>query len=392
MRDTDDKQIPACSPSLLSPRLVEQIRELAARCDGPFYVYDQAAIEQNCRDFLAIPYADKSIHFASMANSTRRFLEIVRGAGLQIFVNSPGHLALAREIGFAGQQIVYTSSAMDDGLLRLAHDAGAIVNLDSMGQLAAWRRLFGDEPVGIRCNIGELVEPRPTLAGYFLGKQSRLGLTVDEIESLAGQHGIAGLHVYVGTDILDLGYFRDCYQQLARLTKLFPALRFVDFGGGFGLPHNSDAPFPIEQYRDLVTELMTRLSNELGRSIRLLLEPGRIIGGAAGFFVCRVTDVKLRGDWQLIGLDASSTQFPRPLFYPADARHPVTLLDAADRSVTLRSSLYGCSTYSRDFLARDLQLPATRIGDLVVLGQAGSYCATAFTHFLGFEPATEFFV
>jgi len=391
MRDAGSEQIPVAPATALDPHRVEQIRALATRCDGPFYVYQQALIEHSCREFLTLPYADKSIHFASMANANRRFLEIVRATGLRIFVNSPGHLALVREVGFAGHEIVYTASAMDDGQLRLAHDAGAIVNLDSLGQLAAWRRLFGAEPVGLRCNIGELVDPRPTRAGYFLGKHSRLGLTVDEIESLAQSEGIAGLHVYVGTDLLDLDYFRDCYVHLARLAKLFPKLWFIDFGGGFGLPHDHDAPFAFETYRPLVTELMTRLSAELGRSIRLILEPGRIIGGAAGYFVCRVTDVKLRGDQQLIGVNASSTQFPRPLFYPEEARHPVTLLAGADHNVR-RSSIYGCSTYSRDFLARDLPLPTARVGDLIVLGQAGSYCSAAHTLFLGFAPPTEYFI
>ena len=50
------------------------------------------------------------------------------------------------------------------------------------------------------------------------------------------------------------------------------------------------------------------------------------------------------------------------------------------------------ATYARDFLARDTNLPETEIGDWVLLGNAGSYCASAHTRFLGFPPAEEIFL
>jgi len=379
----------------MDPGLIDKVRALAADQAGPFYVYDTARIAERCHAFTSIPYADKSIHFASMANSTPAFLQVVREHGLKIFVNSPGHLALSQELGFTGHDVIYTASAMDAGQMRQVKQAGALLNLDSTGQLETWWRLFPDEPVGIRCNIGDLVEPRSTRGGYFLGKESRLGLTLSEIEGLFGSPRIAGLHLYVGTDLLDLGYFQECYTQLARLARNFPALWFIDFGGGFGLPRSADPAFPLERYGRYVTELMTRLSDELGRQVRLILEPGRIIGGEAGYFVCRVTDVKQRNGSQLIGVNGSSVQFPRPLFYPDDAYHPVTLLghngQAPDTAERL-SSIYGCSTYSRDFFSRDVPLPRVQIDDLLVFGHAGSYCATAFTHFLGFPRPAEFFI
>lgn len=376
-------------------RLSQQIRDLAVRTPGPFYIYDQATLVRQCQAFLDIPYPDKAIHFASMANSNPEFLRLVRAQGLRIFVNSPGHLALARELGFEGHDIVYTASAMDDDLLRQVCAAGAILNLDSLGQLQRFRALFPGERAGLRCNIGDLVDPRQTRAGFFLGRESRLGLSLPEIESLAGSTDIAGLHLYIGTDLVELDYFESCYEELVRLARLFPNLSYMDFGGGFGLPREQGDGFPIADYGRYVSALMTRLSTELGRSIRLILEPGRIVGGEAGLFVCRVTDVKQRNGTQLVGVNGSSAQFPRPLFYPDDARHPVSVLKAVGQvngDPRQNSRIYGCSTYSRDFLARDIELPALQVGDLVVFGHAGSYCSSAYTHFLGFPPPQEFFV
>lgn len=375
--------------------LDQQIRDCAKQHRTPFYLYARADIAARCRAFLDLPYDDTAIHFATMANASPTFLRIVQGSGLGVFVNSPGHLSLALELGFRGAQIVFTSSAMPEELMRAAQAAGCVLNLDSVDQLERFWRLFPDQPVGLRCNIGDLVEPRATRAGYFLGRESRLGLDPDELQAFRGDTRISGLHIYVGTDLLDLDYFRECYARLLDLARGFPALRFVDFGGGFGLARPDGQAFPLDAYGRHVAEMMRQLSADLGRSVKLILEPGRIIGGDAGRFVCRVTDVKQRNGRQLIGVDASSAQFPRPLFYPDDARHPVALLDHAtevDLASSRLTSVYGCSTYSRDYLARDVQLPAAAVGDLLVFSQAGSYCASAHTHFLGFPVAPEFFV
>jgi diaminopimelate decarboxylase len=108
-----------------------------------------------------------------------------------------------------------------------------------------------------------------------------------------------------------------------------------------------------------------------------------------------VTDIKIFNDQQLIGVNASCVQFPRPLFYPDSAFHPVSVVrnnGSSTGNSIMPSSIFGCSTYSRDYLAREIDLPQAHIGDLVILGHAGSYCATAHTSFLGFPKAEEYFL
>jgi diaminopimelate decarboxylase len=122
------------------------------------------------------------------------------------------------------------------------------------------------------------------------------------------------------------------------------------------------------------------------------LEPGRIITGESCIFICKVTDIKLRNNTQFIGVDASSVQFPRPLFYPNEAFHPVTILDEKLNVINinyLNSNIYGCSTYSRDFLAGNISLPETQLGNYIIFANSGSYCSSAYTRFLGFKPAKE---
>ncbi len=361
---------------------------------APYYLYDTPLIARQCQQFREIPYEPKSIHFATMANINPDFLRTVRESGVSAFVNSLDHLDVVLRAGFAAESVVFTASALSDETMIAAQRLGVQVNLDSPAQLQRWFALFPKTPVGIRCNIGVQVAPRDTRAGYFLGLRSRLGFTTEEIEAAAGDPRIIGLHLYVGTDIMEVDYFISCYEVLWGYARLFPNLEYLNLGGGFSVPEQGDATFDMEDYGHQVSRLMREQSRTLGREIRLALEPGRIIGGRAGYFFCKVTDVKLRGDHQFIGVDASSTQFPRPLFYPDTVSHPVAILRGACTVVgpVRESSVYGCSTYSRDFLARDTSLPPVQIGDWVVLGHAGSYCASARTEFLGFPPAEEIFL
>ncbi len=378
----------------MRPETEVLIREAAERQSGPFYLYETDVIRAQCARFTGIRYGSKSLHFASMANAHPDFLAVVRAAGMGIFVNSIGHLELARQVGFAAHEIVFTASAMDRDTMGRVRDEGVVLNLDSPGQLETWWEMFPDTRVGIRCNIGTLVTPRRTRGGYFLGPESRLGLSVDEIRSLEGDRRIAGLHLYLGTDINDLAYFTECYRQVVLLSRLFPSLEYLDFGGGFGVETESKTPFDFRRYQGFVTRLMKSVSRDAGREVRLVLEPGRIIGAEAGHFVCRVTDIKSRGGKQLVGLDGSTAQFTRPLFYPDGAYHPLTPLAADGHELdagTLRSSVYGCSTYSRDYFARDVTLPEMQVGDLLAFGHAGAYCASSYTTFLGFRPAAEIF-
>ena len=380
----------ARGPMTVDPAFLDIAADLARREPTPFYVYDTARLRSTCRSLRGLPTRAR-VYFATMANAHPRFLEVIREEGLGVFVNTMGHLGRALEVGFEPGRIVYTASGMSEALMREVQATGAEVNLDSIGQVALWRTLFPGQPFGIRCNIGDRIEARETRAGFFVGPQSRLGLSGPELESVFGSPDIHGLHLYAGTDILDLRYFEAAYRALLELVPHFPALDYLDLGGGFGVPGPGQDPFDFHGYGALVAQIMDDAAALAGRPLDLVLEPGRIVGAEAGLFVCRVTDVKPRGERQLVGVDASSAQFPRPLLYPDSALHPHALLPThgRDPGPPVPSQVYGCSTYSRAFLVWDGALPPAQPGDLVVLGQAGAYCASLRTEFLGFPPAPE---
>ena len=360
-----------------------------------YYVCDSHKIRKHCALFKSITYKNTAIHFASMANINPHLLQIIKEEGVNIFVNSILHMKRAFEAGFRADEIIFTASALSKKTMEQAESYGVQLNVDSPNQLKQWLELFPHKPIGIRCNIGDNVTPYSSHAGSFIGKESRLGFTLQEIDEISDKTKIKGLHVYVGTDIFNVDYFIDCYKELIAIAEGFPALEYLNFGGGFGISEDGKEQFDFAQYNTRVTELMNQVSLTKNKDLKLILEPGRIIGGNAGYFVCCVTDIKNRQEKQLVGVNASTVQFSRPLLYSGIANHPVgvirdgTQLTAETGKPTL---IYGCSTYSRDIFSNNIELPELKIGDIIVFGNAGSYCASSFMEFLGFQKPKEFFV
>ncbi len=370
------------------------IKQFDSNVRAPYYIYFKEKIIENINNFQYITYQNKSIHFATMANINQKFLSILKNESIKVFVNSLNHLNAVKKAGYKSDDIIFTASALSTEMMHIISNNNILINLDSLLQVKKWEKQTPHKPYGIRFNIGDNVEPHESSAGFFIGKNSRLGVTIDELMSLKDNSKVECIHLYAGTNIMNVDYLLDCYKEVTKAAHYFPGLKSLDFGGGFGIDDNNlNNSFDFERYGYLVSELMSKTSYQLNRNLKLILEPGRILGGNSAFFVCKVTDVKIRDNLQLVGVNASSTQFPRPLFYPDKARHPVYIISNNLKSDDkLDSSIYGCSTYSRDFLATNIKLPPVQDNDVIIFGNAGSYCSSMTTDFLGFPKPEEFFI
>ncbi|MCK4750029.1 MAG: hypothetical protein KAT15_23400, partial [Bacteroidales bacterium] len=69
---------------ILRDKVFSSIIELSQTEYDPFYIYDSSRIRSNCRMFLDIPYENKSIHYATMANIHPEFLAIVKDENIYV--------------------------------------------------------------------------------------------------------------------------------------------------------------------------------------------------------------------------------------------------------------------------------------------------------------------
>lgn len=356
--------------------------------DSAFYVYEEKLIEHNIKRFKSLPYTNASVHFASMANDNPVLLSMLKEEAFGLFVNSRKHLELGLSLGFKPEQIVFASTGISAPTMRLLGRLGVRVNIDSRGQLEMYGQQHRGSSLGIRLNIDE-----KSKNNVFIGAESRIGMLeseLPEVFAIARKYNLKliGTHVYLGTDVTSLEDLLAGVDKTLELSDHFEDLEFVDLGGGFPI---QEERFDFEQYKHAISERLEKYSRKRGRSIHMVLEPGRAVFGNTAFFCAQVTDVKERPDRYLVCLNASATLIPRAMFY--EDYNPVSVLrSSATGEFDKPVDIVGSTTYSRDFIGRKVQLQRVNPGDWLKLHCAGSYCYAMITRFLGQAMPPEFLI
>ncbi len=370
------------------------IRNACLSVKTPAYLYDLDRLRARCRALARLPIDRTSVHFATMANDNPVVLAVIREEGHGVFVNSPRHMRVVLDLGFSPDRVVYAASNM------LAEDMEACVHegvhlvLDSVGQVELFAdAIGGGHEIGVRLNVGCAIDGR----AFGEDPLYRFGLLPDEVRrvaDLAAARGIrvVGAHAYFGSDLMAPEILLEGLRRLARAAERLGDLRYLDVAGGFGVTSPTGHTFDLDLYARGASSIMREMGARLRRPVELKLEPGRYLVADCGYFLVSVVDVKPRPDRLFVGTNGSVAIFPRPLMYPERALHPCTAVGPSATAVPHDLPVYVCgnSTYSQDFLARAIRLPRPAPGDFLVFHNAGAYCRSMITEFLGKDRPAEF--
>ena len=148
------------------------------------------------------------------------------------------------------------------------------------------------------------------------------------------------------------------------LTSEGFAIRYLDLGGGLGIPyHAEEPPQPIEYARAIIDEV-----KDLGCT--LILEPGRLLVGNAGILVIKVLYTKEGEEKSFVIVDAGMNDLIRPSIYGSfHFIQPVKKEERKDAMV----DVVGPVCESGDFLAKERQMPEARQGELLAVMSGGAY-------------------
>jgi diaminopimelate decarboxylase len=159
---------------------------------------------------------------------------------------------------------------------------------------------------------------------------------------------------------------------------------YVNIGGGVGVDYSRESgSFDYRAFGAEVCAMARQAAERRPRPFMLLFEPGRSLVASSGVFITRVTDVKSLAGSRLVVVDASVSLFPRPYHHPGNYHH-VRVLDAAPGDVeTVTSTIVGRTTFSRDILGVYSLPRSLRVGSLLAFDDAGAYCESMMSRFLG---------
>jgi ornithine decarboxylase len=183
------------------------------------------------------------------------------------------------------------------------------------------------------------------------------------------------------------GPIRQCGQIMTELAADGIGLAMLDIGGGLPVRYDTDPP-PLPDYAAAIGAAVAQLPYR----VQLACEPGRAIAAPGGTMAATVIGTAWRHGTLRVSLDTGAFHgLIEALESGRELRFPVTI-PAAGRRVMVRCTLTGPSCDSQDTILDQVRLPAPRVGDRVLIGNAGAYttCYSGRSAFNGFPaPAVR---
>ena len=347
--------------------------ELAKEFGTPAYVVAEDDIRARARAFVEAFRArvdDFDVLFASKAFPCTAVYRLLAQEGIACDVASGGELALALRGGFDPQRIYLHGNAKSEDEVRLAREVGVgHIVIDSLDEIDRLDRLVaGDSPQpvlirvtpGVRGQTHDFISTGQSDSKFGLGP-SDARAAIDRLRS-ASHLDLVGLHMHIGSQLLDLEPYRAAVEAIAELGD-FPV---YNLGGGLGVAYTSDQDPPsIEDY---VATKVDAVNDLLGPGKRILDEPGRALVANAGVTLYTVEAVK-RNVSTWVAVDGGMSDNLRPMLY--GARYEAEVVDRFGGGT--RCHLTGKHCESADVIVRDVELDDPRVGDVVVTPATGAY-------------------
>ncbi len=351
----------------------------------PCYVFDQEELAANFTGFQSAVRSlwspASNVAYSIKTNPLPWVIDVARACGCMAEAVSDEEYELARERGFAPEDIVFNGPIKGRAAFEAALENGSAVNLDSARELRWLEELAAAGGpalrVGLRANIDlESFCPGQTVTGAAGGRfgycyeNGELSRAVQRVQALEPAVRIVGVHMHVTTRSRSV----EAYRVLARHAAIIARehaldLEFVDIGGGFfgGGAANKGA---YEAYVQAIAEEL-RAAFDPART-RLLVEPGGAVVCTPGRYVGRVLDAKDTGYDRFVTCDLSRINIDHEMKKTSYC-HDVVPCDACPRPTMARQVLCGYTCMESDRLCVLENERELREGDLVVIRNAGAY-------------------
>ncbi|WNI18951.1 type III PLP-dependent enzyme [Actinacidiphila sp. ITFR-21] len=372
-----------------------EYRELAERFGTPLYVYDAEVLTSTITELRGVLHPAIEVFFSLKSNPNVSVFNTLRAGGARAEVSSLVELRTALLAGAQPHDIIFLGPGKSDRELIACLETGiyAIVcesfaELDRIELLAAERDLY--QRVLLRINPAVAVQGSRLTMG---GKPRQFG--IDEAEVLAAgdlaskyRHAdVAGVHVYMGTRILDADvvakntrYILDLAERVVSSTGI--RLDAVDIGGGLGVAYfdgeeDIDAKSVAEVLNPMLEEFVS-----LHPGTRLIMESGRYLAGRAGVYVLGVRYVKESMGERFAVADGGTHHHMAAVGIGSFVKRnfPAVALDRdedADPGELQSWNVTGPLCTPNDTLLKHAQLPALEPGDLIGVLRSGAYGPSA---------------
>jgi diaminopimelate decarboxylase len=356
------------------------VRRIVEEFGTPIFIYSRGTLERHFKifeePFSNVPHL---ICFSMKACSNLAILRIFSNLGGGVDIVSGGELFRALRAGISSQKIVYSGVGKKAAEMDLALDADILMfNVESEEelQLLSQRASAKGKKARVALRVNPNVDPltHPYISTGL--KSNKFGVPIEQAGDIYMQasrlQGIdpVGLDCHIGSQLTELAPFLEAVSILRKLLrKLRDAgvdIRYLDVGGGLGIPYDQETPPAPGDYGAAVLDLVSDMN------VSLIMEPGRVLVGNAGIMATQVLYKKQSSDKNFVIVDAAMNDLMRPSLYKA--YHSIIKVakdDGPTRKIV--ADVVGPICESGDFLARSREMDDPDPGELLAVMSSGAY-------------------
>ncbi len=345
--------------------------ELAREFGTPAYVVAENDLRARARAYVhafrAAGHDDFQVAFAAKAFPCTAVMALFAQEGLGCDVASDGELHLALRAGLDPARLVFHGNARSDAELGRAVAAGVgLIVIDNFDDIDRLERIGARQRVLVRVTPGVAGDTHEKISTGQADSKFGLGpadarAAIARIANVPGLD-LAGLHMHIGSQLLDLAPFRAAMEVLGGLGTF----EVYDLGGGLGVAYSPDQEPPtIEAF---VGSLVAAAGELFGPGRRLLVEPGRSLVANAGVTLYTVISVK-RNVSTWVAVDGGMSDNLRPMLY--GSHYEAEIADRLGGETVCHVTGKHCE--SGDVIVRGARLDDPRPGDILVTPATGAY-------------------
>lgn len=272
--------------------------------------------------------------------------------------------------------ITNTSLSRQD-LARLARIDGLRINCDSLHTIEQWGARRPGSNIGIRINPAVGVGRAANDKLHYAGRETtKFGIYREQFQAalrLAQGHGLTvdTIHFHTGCGYLNeqLETWNAVIEQCRWFLDQVSDLRFVNIGGGLGVPHVAqDSVLDLNRWGEI-------LRAHFGHRPELTveLEPGDYVAKDAGILLLTVGCVEKKRDTVFVGVNGGFNIAVEPAVYGL----PFEPVPAIRRDgPAQRYTIAGHINEALDIWYRDINLPPLVEDDVLVILNAGAYSSS----------------
>jgi len=266
----------------------------------PYFAYDRRLLTERV-ELLRTELPPKlHLSYAVKANPMPAVVQHIAGLVDGLDVASSLEMRTALDTPMPAAQVSFAGPGKTEAEIAQAVAAGVTIEMESTTE--AQRVIRAGDKLGIRPRVALRVNPDFQVKGSGMrmgGGPQQFGVDAEQVPEFLADIAAAdleflGFHVFAGSQNLNAEILCDAQRKtveliLALAEKAPAPVRYVNLGGGFGIPYfDKDKPLDLAMIGANLAELLDSAITPNLPEAHVVVELGRYIVGECGVYVTRV--------------------------------------------------------------------------------------------------------